>query len=166
MVESWQLNMFGPPESADSYPNGKRADDMPVPCEREVLWPSRLVAGLHSDPVRAAALLDRLYGDVPKRTRLRVAEVCRRLRCDSNVVYRLIDQGELSAVDASAGIKGVNPHFLVYRTSLVLFLFRREFWAVSVPTRTDLDPEDLVRVERFVTQLRKETMERKLKGEG
>lgn len=166
MVDAWQLNMFGPPEPADSYPDGKRADDMPVPCEREVLWPSRLVAGLHTDPVRSVAMLERLYGDIPRRTRLRVTEVCRRLRCDSNVVFRLMDQGELSAVDASAGEKGVKGHFLVYRTSLVLFLFRREFWAAAVPTRTDLDSDDLLRVERFVQQLRKETMDRKLKGEG
>lgn len=159
-----QHMLFGPPEPADSYPAGRRGDDLPVPCERELLWPSRLVSGLHPDPAQAVALLERLYGDLPRRTRLRVGEVCRRLRVDSDAVYRLIkEKGELSAADVSAG-DGENAHYAVYRTSLVLFLFKREFWLPAVPTRTDLDRADMDRIERFVTELRRETMERKTKG--
>lgn len=156
-----QHMLFGPPEPADSYPDGRRGDDFPVPCERELLWPSRLVEGLHQDPGQSVALLERLYGDIPRRTRLRVAEVCRRLRVDSNAVYRLIkEQGELSATDVSAG-EGDYAHYAIYRTSLVLFLFKREFWIPAVPTRTDLDAKDLDRIERLVRELRRESMERK-----
>ena len=158
-----QFNLFGPPEPVDSYPGG-RPDDLPVACERELLWPSRLVAGLDPDPAKAVALLDRLYGDIPRRTRLRVIEVCRRLRLDSCAVYRLIsERSELSAADVSAG-EGAKAHYCVYRTSLVLFLFKREFWIPAVPTRTDLDPDDLAKIERLVAELRRETIERKLKG--
>lgn len=162
MGTTWQLNMFGAPEPADSYPARGRGDDLPVACEREVLWPSRLVAGLCQAPADSVALLERLYGDIPRRTRLRVDEVCRRLRVDSNVVYRLIEGGDLSALDASAGEQ--KAHYMIYRTSLVLFLFKREFWAPAVPTRTDLDTDDLARIEKLVAVLRSETMRKKLEA--
>lgn len=157
MAAKWQLNLFGAPEPADSYPAKGRGDDLPVPCERELLWPSKLVAGLHADPAEAVALLERLYGDIPRRTRLRVDEVCRRLRVDSNTVYRLIEQGDLSALDAGSGQE--RAHYAVYRTSLVLFLFRREFWSPAVPTRTDIDAQDMARIEKCVSALRREAME-------
>jgi excisionase family DNA binding protein len=66
-----------------------------------------------------------LWGDVPRHTRLSVEQVCRRLLCDGNTIYRLIEQGELDTVNVGAGSK--NPMWRVYRYSLVWFLFRREW---------------------------------------
>lgn len=141
-----QLNMFGPPEPVSSYPESRlgRCDDAPVACERENLWPSDLAATLGTD------LLERLYGDVPRRTRLYVREVCRRLRCDSQHVYDLIG-ASLDATDI--GTPGSSRHeWRVYRYSLVTFLFNRDFR--DGQTRCNLPAGDMQRVENAVRQLR------------
>jgi len=120
-MEWLQDNMFGPPEPAESRPTDRpgRCDDAPVPSERELLWPAELVDLLGPN------LLERLYGDIVRRTRLTVKEVCRRTRHDSNHVYRLIDAGALDAVDL--GLGDTQRDWRVYRYSLVRLLFKREF---------------------------------------
>ena len=60
-------------------------------------------------------------------------QVCRRLACDSNTVYRLIDAGELDAVNIGAGSQ--NATWRIYRYSLIWFLFRREFVQAGSDTR-------------------------------
>jgi excisionase family DNA binding protein len=114
-----QLNMFGPPEQVDTTGIKGRCDWEPVPWERENLWPSKLVAAIGADTCET------LWGDIPRHTRLSVEQVCRRLLCDGNTIYRLIEQGELDTVDIGAG--RTNPAWRVYRYSLVWFLFRREW---------------------------------------
>lgn len=143
-----QLNMFGPPEDPSSYSESARLhDDAPVPCERELLWPGDL-AGL-----LGLELLERLYGDVPRRTRLHVREICRRLRCDSQHVYNLREAGSLDAVDIST--PGAGRHeWRFYRYSLVRWLFRREFR--NELGRADLSDEDMRRITRAVATLGRE----------
>lgn len=114
-----QMNMFGIPERIDAEKMRGRCDWAPEPWERENLWPKRLADAVGPD------VCEILWGDVPRMTRLQVEQVCRRLTCDSNTVYRLIQAGELDAVNVGAG--EVNPSYRVYRYSLVWFLFRREF---------------------------------------
>lgn len=151
-----QLNLFGAPEPVGSYGREVRGrgDDLPVVCERELLWPACLVEALTEDGTpheEATRILERLYGDIPRRTRLRTDEVCRRLRCDSNVVYRHRDSGELPAVDVSAG-SGQVAEWRFYRAGLVLFLAMREFG--QVPTRTDAARSDEIRLSRAVARVR------------
>jgi hypothetical protein len=141
-----QLNMFGPPESVDSYPEDARyRDDAPVPCERENLGPRDLVQRL------GAELLEQLYGDVPRRTRLTVQEVCRRLRCGHTHVYDLIDVGSLDALD-DRHPTATRPNYGIYRYSLVRFLFSREF--IQNCTRCNLPAEDMQRIGNAVEVLR------------
>ena len=137
-----QTTLFGPPEPAASYAaraERGRGNDLPVGSERELLWPACLTDALIGagglGAAEALELLERLYGDLPRRTRLRVDEICRRLRCDSNMIYRHIESGELPAIDVSSG-SGARPEWRVYRAGLVLFLARREFG--PVPSRTDI----------------------------
>lgn len=144
-----QLNMFGPPEDVDNYgPRRGRCDDQPVPWERENLWPADLARDLGQD------LLEKLYGDIPRKTRLHVREVCRRLVCDSNHVYNLIDVGALDAADIGAGSS--KAEWRVYRYSVVRFLFNREFR--DGRTRADVTPAEFERIEAAIaakTQNRK-----------
>jgi excisionase family DNA binding protein len=114
-----QTNLFGPPEDVGNLPDRGRRDWAPAPWERENLWPKRLVDAIGVAPCEA------LWGDVPRLTRLQTEQVCRRLACDSNTVYRLIEGGELDAVNIGAGSQ--NATWRVYRYSLIWFLFRREF---------------------------------------
>jgi len=146
--EAWQLNMFGPPEAVSSYPENRRGrcDDAPVPCERENLWPADLVRILGAD------LLERLYGDIPRRTRLYTLEVCRRLRCDSNTVYRHLEQGSLDGTDISTP-DATKAEWRTYRYSLVSLLFNREFR--DQRTRADLAADDLSRIEAACAARRK-----------
>jgi len=153
-----QTMLFGPAEPVTSYPKdrGGRLDDLPVACERENLWPAMLMDALMIDGMEMAEavdLLERLYGDIPRRTRLRVDEVCRRLRCDSNTVYRHRESGALPAVDVSAG-HGEKPMWLFYRTGLVLFLVAREFCGPA-PSRTDARANDIQRLSRAVDRVRR-----------
>lgn len=153
-----QLTLFGAPEPAESYGKGPRGrgDDIPVTCERELLWPACLVEALAADGLRqdaAVELLERLWGDVPRRTRLKIDEVTRRLRCDRMTVHRHINEThELAAVDIGSG--GQLPAWRVYRASLINFLARREFGADY--SRTDARPEDATRICRAVARLRKQ----------
>jgi len=152
-----QLTLFGEPEPVTSY--GKhvrgRGDDVPVMCERELLWPGCLVAALVEDGMsgeEATGLLERLYGDVPRRTRLKIEEVCRRLRCDRNTVHRHInDTHELAAIDIGTG--ELLPAWRVYRSSFIWFLARREFGPES--SRTDAKPQDADRLSRAVSRVRR-----------
>jgi hypothetical protein len=144
-----QLNMFGPPEPLEHVPN-KQADDAPVPCEREHLWPSDLVELL------GAPLLERLYGDLPRRTRLTVREVCRRLRCGNTHVYDLIEVGSLDALD-DRHPHAMRPNYTIYRYSLVCFLFNREFGS---GTRCNLPDEDLSRGLAAVETLKRKRSKR------
>lgn len=129
-----QGDLFGPPEIvAESYRHARgRQDDKPAPWERQLLWPAELAAMLGADA------LETLYGDVPRRTRLSVKEVCRILRCDSNHVYRLIDCGSLDAADI-ANPASSRPLYRVYRYSVVKFLFNRERYSRSMLPDTQQD---------------------------
>lgn len=155
-----QTTLFGAPEPVTSYPSSKdlrgRGDDMPVACERELLWPACLVAALVAedlDEAAAVALLERLYGDVPRRTRLKIDECTRRLRCDRMTVHRHINETrELSAIDIGSGEQ--LPAWRVYRASFILFLVRREFGGDY--TRTDARPEDAETISRAVVRVRKQ----------
>lgn len=140
-----QGNLFGPPEPVDSYPQGScgRGDDLPVPAERELLWPADLAERL------GPALLERLYGDIPRRTRLHVREVCRRLRCDSEHVYNLRRAGSLDSVDISSPEAEQRREWRFYRYSLVRWLFNREFRDSAhhgEGGRSNLTPEDMQRI--------------------
>jgi hypothetical protein len=156
-VPEVQLNLFGAPEPVSSYGRNVRGrgDDIPVVCERELLWPGCLVEALVADglsSVAATDLLDRLYGDVPRRTRLKIEEVCRRLRCDRNTVHRHInDTHELAAIDIGTG--ELLPAWRVYRSSFIWFLARREFGPES--SRTDAKPTDAERLSRAVSRVRR-----------
>ena len=122
-IQWMQHNMFGPPEPVSSYSDfsGRgRNDDAPVPCERENLWPSHLVKHLGPE------LLEKLYGDIPRRTRLKTNEICRRLRCDSNTVANRRNEGSLDAVNIGADNSSM-AEWRYYRYSLVSWLFNREF---------------------------------------
>jgi hypothetical protein len=152
-----QLTLFGAPEPAASYGSNVRGrgDDIPVTSERELLWPAVLMEALSSDGLSAdaaVALMERLYGDVPRRTRLKIGEVCRRLRCDRNTVHRHInDTHELAAVDVGTGSE--MPTWRVYRASLILFLVRREFGLDY--TRTDATADDAARISRAIARVRR-----------
>jgi hypothetical protein len=152
-----QALLFGGTEPATSYGSNVRGrgDDIPVACERELLWPACLMDALAADGMSveaATACMERLYGDVPRRTRLKIGEVCRRLRCDRNTVHRhLYDTHELAAVDVGTGNE--MPTWRVYRASLVLFLVRREFGPEY--TRTDAQADDALRMSRAIARVRK-----------
>jgi hypothetical protein len=134
--------MFGAPEKADERNRVRRAA-APVPCERELLWPADLVEILGTD------LLERLYGDFVRRTRLTVLECCRRDVCVEQHIYNLLEAGELDYVDISHP-DASRAEYRIYRYSLVSWFFGREFGG-PVPTRTQqLSAEDLRRIERAV----------------
>jgi hypothetical protein len=143
------LNLFGEPEPLDSYSEPERMlDDAPVPCERERLWPVPHTEALGQD------LLERLYGDLPRRTRLTVKEVCRRLRAQHSHVYDLIADGSLDALD-SRSPDATRANYAIYRYSVVRFLFNREF--VEAQTRAaDLTHEEMDRCAALAEQLRRE----------
>lgn len=142
-----QLNFFGPPEPIDSYSKRRgRCDDAPVPCERENLWPADLAR------ILGIPLLEKLYGDVPRRTRLYVKEVCRRLRCDSNHIYELIQVGSLDATDI-ASPDASRAEWRIYRYALVSFLFNREFRDGA--TRAEVTDDELNRIDAAITARRK-----------
>lgn len=153
-----QTTLFGAPEPYGSYAHRAargRGDDLPVACERELLWPACLVEGLVAEGAtheEASALLERLYGDIPRRTRLRTDEVCRRLRCDSTTVYCHRAAGKLPAVDISAGT-GQAAEWRFYRAGLVLFLAAREFGGDEI-TRSDASRDDADRLACAVARVR------------
>jgi hypothetical protein len=91
---------------------------------RNLLWPQELERSLGADALAT------LYGDIPPRPRLTVAEVCRCLCCDSNHIYRLIDGGTLDACDISQP-GSCRALYRIYRYSLVKFLFERERYSRS-----------------------------------
>lgn len=143
-----QLNMFGPAERMDNIPEDQRFnDDAPVPCERELLWPQPHVEMLGPD------LLERLYGDLPRRTRLTVPEVCRRLRRGHTHIYDLIGAGSLDALD-DRHPTATQCAYSIYRYSLVRFLFNREF--VEGATRCQLPDMDLRKCLLLADELRSE----------
>jgi len=148
-----QTNMFGPPEPAGNLPERGRRDWAPAPWERENLWPKRLAEAAGADACEA------LWGDVPRLTRLQTEQVCRRLACDSNTVYRLIEGGELDAVNIGAGSQ--NATWRVYRYSLIWFLFRREFMAAGADTRpaalANIGREAADKLASLAKQVRRET---------
>jgi hypothetical protein len=145
----WQLNMFGPPEPASSLsPRALLRDDKPVPSERQLLWPADLAAALGAD------LLERLYGDVARRTRLRIDEVCRALRVDSEHVRRLILAGSLDATDVRHP-EATERSYRIYRYSIIRWLFNREFVTAEAP-RCNLPDEDLDRCLVAADNMRKQ----------
>lgn len=147
-----QCNMFGPPEDVTHLSARDRIkDDAPVPSERELLWPADLVELLGPE------LLERLYGDIPRRTRLTIAEICRRLRCGHSHAYNLITEGSLDATDAR-NPNAQQPYLGIYRYSLVRFCFNREF--IQQRLRGNLPPEDLDRCVAAAEKLRKQRMRR------
>lgn len=143
-----QMNMFGPPEDVTALAEDQRyRDDAPVPCERELLWPAP-----HAQ-VLGQELLEQLYGDIPRRTRLTVPEVCRRLRRGHSHVYDLIEAGSLDATDDRHPSASQNA-YTIYRYSLVRFLFGREF--VENCTRGGLPADGLAKCMKLADQLREE----------
>jgi hypothetical protein len=145
MTPLLQLNMFGPAEAIRPDAPGAARDDAPVPCERELLWPAEHAAILGPN------LLDRLYGDIPRRTRLSVPEICRRLRCGHSHVYELVSARSLDATDYRHPDAGQRA-LAIYRYSLVRFLFWREF--VCEEMRTNLPFEDLDKCVELANALR------------
>jgi hypothetical protein len=142
-----QTNMFGPPEPMENLsPAARYRDDAPVPCERELLWPEPHAQGLGAD------LLETLYGDIPRRTRLTVQEVCRRLRRGHTHIYELIEAGALDATDDRHPMAR-QAAYTIYRYSLVRFLFNREF--VQNATRGGLPPEALDKCLALADRLRR-----------
>lgn len=141
MSEALQYTIWGDPEPVESYAHKKRGrhDDRPVPCERENLWPSDLVKFL------GVPLLEKLYGDIPRRSRLLVREVCRRLRCDSNLVYNRIKEGSLDGVNIGADDAAM-AEWRVYRYSLVSWLFNREYRDDSTRAADHLTGEEQDRI--------------------
>ena len=147
-MSNQQLNMFGPPEDVSKLSKEARyRDDAPVPCERELLWPAPHAEVLGPD------LLERLYGDLPRRTRLTIAEICRRLRRGHSHIYDLIESGALDATDDRVPTAGQNA-YTIYRYSVVRFLFNREF--VENATRAGLSAADQDKCERLAALLRAE----------
>lgn len=143
-----QLNLFGPPENLENLSaDAQNRDDRPVPAERELLWPAPHCGALSHE------LLERLYGDLPKRTRLTVLEVCRRLRRGHSHIYDLIECGSLDACD-DRHPNSDKPAYSIYRYSVVRFLFHREF--VDGSTRCGMPAPDLKRCTDFADQLRAE----------
>jgi len=94
-----------------------RGDNDLVEGEREVMWPPCVLELSFEDRMK-------LFGDVPRRTRLKVQEVCRRLHCDSNTVYRHIETGDLVAANIAPAVS-VRPAYRIYRWSLIELLWRR-----------------------------------------
>ncbi len=112
--------LAGPPPTTprrERPPSRGRQDAAPHAADRETLWPE-CVADMSREE------RERLYGDIPQKTRLTVKEVCRRLQCDSNHVYRLIFDGTLSAANI-ARKESTRPIYRIYRWSLVGFLHNR-----------------------------------------
>ena len=144
---SQQLNMFGPPENLDPNDGNRIRDDAPVPCERELLWPQPHAKLLGPE------ILESLYGDIPRRTRLTIGEVCRRLRRGHTHIYDLIEVGSLDATDDRHPAAS-QAAYTIYRYSVVRFLFHREF--VEGATRCGLPPEDLRRCLLLAEVLREE----------
>lgn len=133
-----QLNMFGPPEDVANLSERDRLrDDAPCPAERQLLWPADLCETLGPD------LLERLYGSIPRRTRLRIDEVCRELRCSGEHVRRLYQAGSIDHTDIRHP-EAVEVATRIYRYSLVRFLFVREFVTTDSP-RCNLPDDDLAR---------------------
>lgn len=148
-----QDNMFGPPEDVQNLPASARMrDDAPVPSEREMLWPSDLAELLGPE------LLERLYGDLPRRTRLTVKEVCRRTRWAHSHVYELIAAGSLDAIDGRHP-SATQPYYAIYRYSVVRWLFIREF--ILNPTRANLPPADLDRCVAAAEQIERQMTNRR-----
>ena len=134
----WQLNMFGEPEPANmAHERAMVRDDAPVPGERQLLWPAELAAALGPE------ICERLYGSVTKRTRLRMDEVCRELRVDSEHVRRLIHAGSLDATDIRHP-EATERAYRIYRYSLVRWLFNRDFVENDFP-RCNIPAADLQR---------------------
>jgi hypothetical protein len=132
-----QLDMFGPPESVESSHRSTVRDDAPVPCERQLLWPADLTEMLGPE------LLEMLYGNVIRRTRLRTDEVCRELRVDQDHVRRLIAAGSLDATDIRHP-DSITHQYRIYRYSLIRWLFNRDFVHNDFP-RCNLPEADLQR---------------------
>jgi len=144
----WQLNMFGPPERIEHLePAARIRDDAPVACERELLWPAPHVEVLGVD------VLERLYGDIVRRTRLTVPEVCRRLRIQHTHAYELIQAGSLDCTD-NRHPTATQQSVRIYRYSVVRWLFNREF--VEASTRCQMPAEDLEKCLRLAETLRNE----------
>lgn len=149
-----QDNMFGPPEPLGNLPKKvQMQDDAPVPAERELLWPWDLVKVLGPE------LLERLYGDIPRRTKLTVPETCRRLRCQKTHVYDMISDGVLDATDTRSPT-ALQPYYRIYRYSVVRWEFIREF--VIEAHRCNLPPTDLDRCIEAADLIRKERRKRRL----
>ena len=152
-MSATQKMMFGLPEETTNLSDkDKIRDDAPVPAERELLWPFELVKLLGPD------LLERLYGMVPRRTKLTVQEVCRRERWQHSHVYNMIHEGSLDATDGR-NPRADQPYFGIYRYSFIKLLFRREF--IQNQTRGNLPPDDLRRCMAAAEALRKQERERK-----
>jgi len=88
-------------------------------AQRELpLWPANLIAEF-SD----AELAER-YGDVPLKARLRIDEVCLALNCERDLVYRMIYDGTLDAVNIARDVN-TRPLYRVLRCSVIDFLEQR-----------------------------------------
>ena len=108
-----QPELFAMPAPAAPKRRG-RGDAMRASNEKEVLW--------HPDVMHLSEeQRTLLFGDIPRETRLTVAQVCRRLGCDSNTVYRLLQEGALVGMPLVSGSK--RETYRVYRWSLVKYIY-------------------------------------------
>jgi len=82
------------------------------------LWPAGLAEELTDQE-----LLQR-YGDIPDKPRLRIDEVCAALGCERDLVYRLIYDGTLDAVNIARDIN-TRPLYRVLRYSVIQVLEQR-----------------------------------------
>jgi hypothetical protein len=113
MAQHNQPELFAMP-AGQAVPKG-RNDAARVANEREIMWPPCVT---HLQPEKRVLL----FGDIPEETRLTVQQVCRRLSCDSNTVYRHIDAGNLTACNIAVGAE--RPQKRVYRWSLVEMIYK------------------------------------------
>lgn len=110
-----QPELFAMPAGNTGSPRG-RNDAARVANERELLWPQSV---MHLSTEQRMLL----FGDIPYETRLDVQQVCRRLSCDSNTVYRHIEGGSLTACNIAVGRN--RPEYRIYRWSLIEMIYRQ-----------------------------------------
>jgi len=82
------------------------------------LWPANLIAELSGEE------LAQRYGDIPAKPRLRIDEVCLALNCERDLVYRMIYDGTLDAVNIARDVN-TRPLYRVLRCSVIDFLEQR-----------------------------------------
>ncbi len=101
--------------------------------------------------VLGQSLLEKLYSHIPARVMITVAEAVELMRCSRHHIHHLIEDAALDAVDTRRP-GAAYASYLIYRYSVVSWLFEREF--VSGATRAGLAPSDLDRCVALADRLR------------